>query len=509
MLCCAPISNVCSLHVLVCATRAVPLEWPPKTPPHMAPELLGTTKNPLLSLAATSEARWTEPVFNKWWEGLRDEVTYGRLRGTTDLGDQLVLTGGTALPSASKRIKPAAPNISNMTTTGDGLLVVIAAHCPDEQQWILLMALICGVRRFHGEHATIFIVDNASPPPFEEKISLIAHFDSRILHKKFSTTRWEWGALNETMSWLDNNGAGKFKYVAYFQHSMVLEKPLPLAELACPFVSFQRFGPGWFGTNFVQLCDSWMTKLDNSLVNEPCRVPEYIYFTYSVSFVAHAWAALKLHRLGLWSKIGPLTEKREDQATERLMGIASDHFLHSGPELCNLDGDFQHLPTFVSKYSHEGRVYAKDYYAGLKGGSISKQTWAYKDVNESNMNMCSTNPTAWPAFHGILKATNAIPSEPPQTGSGLSTGNVEPLAAAAAASAAPPSAKVEASSQESTSTKPDRIEPLPTRSSSAQLEGALADLKALQLRLSSAGLDSSLPSEQSTGAGAAATAESS
>jgi hypothetical protein len=445
-------------------------------------------------LAATSEARWTQPLFKTRWQKLKDDIAYGKLHAT-DLGDLMPLVVDNA-SSLVSNVTNSSRKVTNSSHAGDDLLVVIAAHCPDEQQWILLMALICGVRKFHGERTTIFIVDNGSPPPYDEKIHIIARLDDRVLHKRFGATRWEWGALNETMSWLDKHGADRFKHVAYFQHSMVLERPLPLDALACPLVSFQRFGPGWFGTNFVERCDAWMVTLDKNLAKQPCRVPETLYFTYSVSFVAHAWAALKLHRLGLWSRIGPLTQKGEDETTERLMAVASDYFLRSGPDLCNLDGDFQHLPTYVSKYSHGGRVYAKDYYAGLKGGSISNQTWSYKDVDENNLNVCLHDRQAWPAFYDIIKEAKGASFMPSLSPTILPTHYIEnhipskPLEAAAlpAPGLSPPS-KVTTGSQVA-----DFVTPNPLTSPEAEV--TLADLKALQQRLRDAGLDSSLPSAQ-------------
>ena len=57
-----------------------------------------------------------------------------------------------------------------------------------------------------------------------------------------------------------------------------------------------------------------------------CAIPEMLYFAYSVSFVAHAWAVRVLHRAGLFTKVA-VNDTDEDMATERLIAVAAELIL--------------------------------------------------------------------------------------------------------------------------------------------------------------------------------------
>lgn len=273
------------------------------------------------------------------------------------------------------------------------LFVSIGAHIMDEIDYILLLKLICSIREYHNNETMIYIYDNGSNMEYYYKILNLSKNDLNIFIERSEISKWEFGAIEASMTWLEQYNMKKLKHIdnqmdkklsssssllddshinnhknniqnqhfthfAYFQHSMSLLKPLPLQNLGCPFVSFRKFGPGSQrkSTATFRHMLQWLEALELKNKIDPCRLYEINYFTYSVSFVSNIWAINKLYKdLKIFNKT-LITDKNEDQLSERFIAVCAELFLNSSPETCHLDGDWEAIPQYVTKVTHELKV---------------------------------------------------------------------------------------------------------------------------------------------------------
>lgn len=225
------------------------------------------------------------------------------------------------------------------------LVAAVSAHIGDETEWMLLRRALCSIRSHHPD-ASILVVDQASPEDLFRRLSVISDRGNASISvcRSHKASSWALGAIQQAYEWAQVIDA---THVAYFQHNMMLNQPLPLSNHGdsalstypnCSFASFQVF-PGdnydsmYRTKHFVMrmwVDHEWTTRLHQRTAKGASGV-------YSHGFVATTRALQALDEIGLFGV--RVCSKFQDEGVERMLGRAAEGPLNSTQSRCNLDGD--------------------------------------------------------------------------------------------------------------------------------------------------------------------------